>query len=123
MFEVTLSDLVGRVPTGSAIRTSALCDTGSDLLTRFTRDLRIRDPFNNFPHALGPTHPLHDSELSQKLAAPDGGRTRTPTMPAALMQAADKPLRCPVTGCKACKNLNGLEHHKAVCLFVLIFYL
>ena len=65
---------------------------------------------------------MHDSELSQKLAVPDGGRTRMPTMPAALMQAADKPFRCPVIGCEACKNLNGLEHHKAVSCPCLVFF-
>ena len=61
MFDVTLSDLVDGFPTGPVIRISALWDTGSDLLTCYTRDLRILDPFNNFPHALGQIHPVRTS--------------------------------------------------------------
>lgn len=36
------------------------------------------------------------------------------TMPGGLMQAEDKPFKCPVIGCeKAYKNQNGLKYHKA----------
>lgn len=53
------------------------------------------------------------NDMNKKLA--DTGAAQVPTMPAALMQAEDKPFKCPVIGCeKAYKNQNGLKYHKAV---------
>lgn len=52
------------------------------------------------------------SDLSKKLG--ESGVAQVPTMPAALMQAEDKPFKCPVIGCeKAYKNQNGLKYHKS----------
>jgi len=56
------------------------------------------------------------NDMNKKLL--DNGAAQSPTMPAALMQAEDKPFKCPVVGCeKAYKNQNGLKYHKAVGTF------
>ncbi|KAI5809387.1 hypothetical protein BZA77DRAFT_179563 [Pyronema omphalodes] len=55
-----------------------------------------------------------NNDLAKKLGVPDLGLGQAPTMPTALMQAEDKPFKCPVIGCeKAYKNQNGLKYHKA----------
>lgn len=58
MFDITFSELVGGLPTGPVMRITALYDTGSDLLTCYTRDLRQLDPLNHFPQALGQFIPV-----------------------------------------------------------------
>ena len=58
MLDVTFSPLVGGHPNGLVMRITTLYDTGSDLVTIYTRDLEHLDPNNHFPQALGELIPI-----------------------------------------------------------------